>query len=190
MKAKGVNMRNTNINNEILRLTLSVAAQVNRVEFARTAAAICFHCVQAKGFRGNGKFNVKQAVKRVTESTDTRFPVSVISAEDVGTLFQYKGKYLGRYFTNDAQTAATELGISENYTDKQGAVKQRVLRSYKANTNVTLFRSVAKACVDTWSEPGKTVNTTGGGVQLLLAQREGKRPAKMISELSARAVSR
>ena len=171
-------------------MVLLAGSQVDRVEFARSAAAICFHCLQAKGFRSNGKFNVKQAVKRVTESTDTRFPVSVVNADEVGTLFQFKGKYLGRYFTNNAQTVATELGISENYTDKQGAVKQRVLRRYKANTNVTLFRSVAKACVDTWSEPGKKVNTTGGGVQLLLAQREGKRPAELVNELSARAVSR
>jgi hypothetical protein len=183
-------MKKTLKNREILGLSWVVSVQQDRVEFARAAAAVCFHCIQAKGFRAKGRFKVQQAAQRVTESTDTRFPVSVIAAEEVGTLFQFKGKYLGRYFTNDAHTAATELGISENYTDQQGAVKQRELKSYKAKTHVTLFRSVAKACVDSWSESGKKVNTTGGGVQLLLAQREGKRPAELMQELPGRVVSR
>ncbi len=179
-------MRNTLKNREILGLTLAVSTQQERVKFARSAAAVCFHCLQAKGFSGKGKFKVKQAVKRVSESTDTRFPVAVVAADEVGTLFQYKGNYLGRYFTNNAQTATTELGISKNYTDKNGAVKQRELKAYHANAEVTFFKSVAKSCVDTWSEPGKKVVTTGGGVQLLLAQQEGKRPSNLMTAVPSR----
>ena len=139
-----------------------------RIILSRTAAAVAFYALRANSSRS---FNIKNADKRVLGAINTRHPVSVVELKKGQTLFQYSGEKQGRWYTDNALTTPSELGISAQYI-KNNRVENKQLSVYTAIENVSFFKSTAKSCQDTWSlkKHNRTVDTIGGGVQLLVSQ--------------------
>ena len=78
--------------------------------------------------------------------------------------WQTPGGRQGNYFA-PANESPDRLGISPNAADASGNVISRTQTQYLSSEQTGALRSTAAPVNDTWSIPGQTVPTSGGGTQ-------------------------
>ncbi len=108
------------------------------------------------------------------ECIDTNQPVKVVSVPPDGAgpngdqLYQWStpGK-TGQYFTTDPAVTPDQLGTDSNVA-VNGQIVPRVQNSFTANQPMTGLQSTAAPAADTWSVPGQTTQTSGGGTQIFV----------------------
>jgi hypothetical protein len=96
-------------------------------------------------------------------------PVDVVKLPKGTVLEQWQvpGGPQGNYYAPPG-TLASELGISPQGTIRAtGEVVNKVSTRYVVTEDVQVLRSTAKDILDTWSVPGQTVQTLGGGTQYM-----------------------
>jgi hypothetical protein len=73
----------------------------------------------------------------------------------------------GQYFTNDPSVTPNQLG-TDSRAAVGGQIVNRVQNSFTATQPVTGLQSTAAPALDTWSVPGQTTSTDGGGTQFFV----------------------
>ncbi|MDE2596468.1 MAG: PAAR domain-containing protein [Sphingomonadales bacterium] len=87
------------------------------------------------------------------------------------TQYQVPGGRQGNYYAPPG-TKATELGISPQGQSRiTGAVENKVAAPYKTTSDVQVLKSTAAPITDTWSIPGQSIPTQGGGTQYFSGQK-------------------
>jgi hypothetical protein len=81
----------------------------------------------------------------------------------------------GMYYADKSATP-DELGISAKAGDANGNTFDKVQKPYQVDPNTPYVESTSAPAQDTWSEPGKTVPTAGGGTQRTIGDRGFAKP--------------
>jgi hypothetical protein len=77
----------------------------------------------------------------------------------------------GNYYSPPGQDPS-KLGISEYAQDwNTGDIVKKEIRIYEVNNNVDALGTTAAKIEDTWSIPGKSISTDGGGKQYFTMKR-------------------
>lgn len=100
-------------------------------------------------------------------------PVTVVplAAKTPVTQYQVPGARQGNYYAPPG-TQASQLGIAPNGVSRvSGLVEPKVPTTYVTTREVSVLRSTAASVNDTWSIPGTTVPTRGGGTQYFSADK-------------------
>lgn len=83
--------------------------------------------------------------------------------------WQVPGGAQGNYYAPPG-TASQQLGISASALDPaSNQIVDKVATTYVTNSQVEVLRSTAAPISDTWSVPGQTIATQGGGTQMFSA---------------------
>ncbi len=109
----------------------------------------------------------KSKIEGHTAGIDFNKPVEVIELPKDKVLHQYQvpNGPQGNYYTEPG-VKPSSVGISSKAKDwNTGEIVERQVNTYKATNNVKVLQSSAKNIDDTWSIPGKTIPTDGGGAQ-------------------------
>ena len=109
----------------------------------------------------------KSKIEGHTAGIDFNKPVEVIELPKDKVLHQYQvpNGPQGNYYTEPG-VKPSSVGISSKAKDwNTGEIVERQVNTYKATDNVKVLQSSAKNIDDTWSIPGKTIPTDGGGAQ-------------------------
>lgn len=112
-----------------------------------------------------------------TAGIDFEKPVEVITLKK-GTVveqWQAPGGGQGNYYAVPP-SRPTQLGIAPQAAQRQtGVLVDRVPTRYVLAEDVEVLRSTAAPIGDTWSVPGKTIATKGGGTQMFTAAKHAFR---------------
>jgi Bacterial toxin 46 len=81
----------------------------------------------------------------------------------------------GMYYADKGATP-DELGISAQAGDASGNTYNKVQKAYEVDPNAPYIESTSAPAQDTWSQPGKTVPTSGGGTQRTIGDRSFAKP--------------
>ena len=98
-------------------------------------------------------------------------PVEVVTLPKGTRLVQWQvpGGAQGNYYAPPG-TASQQLGISASALDPaSNQIVDKVATTYVTNSQVEVLRSTAAPISDTWSVPGQTIATQGGGTQMFSA---------------------
>ncbi|MEE9336737.1 MAG: polymorphic toxin type 46 domain-containing protein [Methylococcaceae bacterium] len=109
----------------------------------------------------------KAKIEGHTAGIDFNKPVEVVELPKDKVLHQYQvpDGPQGNYYTEPG-VKPSSVGISSKAKDwKTGEIVERQVNPYKTNDKVKVLQSSAEKIDDTWSIPGKTVPTDGGGTQ-------------------------
>lgn len=100
-------------------------------------------------------------------------PVQVEQLSKGQRLAQYQapGASQGNYYAPPGQKPS-KLGISEYSQDfDTGDIAKKEARLYEVNKDVDALGTTAAKIEDTWSIPGKSISTDGGGKQYFTMKR-------------------
>jgi hypothetical protein len=78
----------------------------------------------------------------------------------------------GQYFSNDPSITPSQLGVDSSVVS-DGQVVPRMQTSFTATQPISGLQSTAAPAVDTWSVPGQSTATNGGGPQFFVP-RDGQ----------------
>ena len=145
------------------RLHCQSAADQRAQQVARYAAAVGFY----KAFAG---YQIKVALLRVV-AIDFSQPLAVEELPAGSVLQQWVGQARGRFYSNVGETA-NRLGVAEYYVDQHGVERQKTAGLFATRQAVTVLKSVAAPCVDSWSSPARPCRRCGGGAQFFVPKRE------------------
>ena len=109
----------------------------------------------------------KAKIEGHTTGIDFNKPVKTVDLPKDKILHQYqvpKGPQ-GNYYAEPGANPSS-LGISSKAKDwNTGEIVEKQVNIYKTNDSVKVLESSAAKIDDTWSIPGKTIPTDGGGTQ-------------------------
>jgi uncharacterized Zn-binding protein involved in type VI secretion len=142
-------------------------------ERARLSVAYRFYSAQ-----GAPKILPHQSWSHI-QGIDLKQPVDVIDVSGQ-TLYQRgrPGDWLGEYFSDDPNVSPTKLGISDQaYARVNGQIvpppvsRDKRMAVFPPKPPALALRSTAAKIKDTWSILGKSVQTQGGGPQLMVPSK-------------------
>jgi hypothetical protein len=84
--------------------------------------------------------------------------------------WQKPNGFQGSYYT-DKGTAPDSVGIAGQAKDANGNIVDKVQKPYSVDPNAPYIESTAAPTNDTWSIPGQSIPTKGGGVQRTIGER-------------------
>lgn len=115
------------------------------------------------------------------DGIDFTKPVEVVRLDQGTPLTQYQapGGSQGNYYAPKG-TPASELGISPNGVNPAtGEIIPKTSGNYVVgNDGVTVLRSTAAPVKDTWSVPGQSIQTDGGGTQYFTTSKDAFGPGQ------------
>jgi hypothetical protein len=81
----------------------------------------------------------------------------------------------GSYYA-DPNATPDSLGISDKALDSNGNVVPKVQKTYQVDPDAPYIESTSAPVNDTWSVPGQSVPTNGGGTQRTIGERSFAQP--------------
>lgn len=101
-------------------------------------------------------------------------PVDIVTINSGKQLFQFqtRGAPQGNYYSLNADTLPTELGINpDGFNRVLQNVESKIQTPYRTTQKVDVLKSRPLSIEDTWSVKGQSYLTTGGGRQIFSAQK-------------------
>lgn len=84
--------------------------------------------------------------------------------------WQRPNGFQGSYYTDKSATPES-VGIAAQAEDAHGNIVDKVQKPYSVDPNAPYVQSTAAPTNDTWSIPGQSIPTQGGGVQRTIGDR-------------------
>lgn len=120
---------------------------------------------------GMPKEKIPDHVRGIDLDKDVR--VETIHGNKTLHQFQVPGNPQGTYYTPNAGTQPTNLGINPNGLDAAGNVVPKQSTPYVPSGPVQVLRSTAAPVTDTWSVKGQSYSTQGGATQFYIPPNSG-----------------